>query len=95
MGNISALKGNQENAISGKQEDSVQEETDVVSVTEIICVDSQHNRPLLLQDRKHKMTEEDLREETHPGASRIVLNMVCVRGECTVYKNGGDASVGC
>ena len=67
------MKGNQENAISGKQKDSVQQETRVVSPKEIISVDSQHSRPLLLQDRRHKMTEEDLRKETpvgvvvHPG----------------------------
>ena len=62
-----ALSENQENAISGKQKGSVQEETHVVSATEIINVDSRHKRPLLLQDRRHKMTEEDLRKETPPG----------------------------
>ena len=61
------MKGNQENAISGKQKDSVQQETRVVSPKEIISVDSQHSRPLLLQDRRHKMTEEDLRKETPLG----------------------------
>ena len=63
-GRMPALSENQENAISGKQKDSVQEETHVVSATEIINVDSRHKRPLLLQDRRHKMTEEDLRKET-------------------------------
>ena len=62
-GNMSALKGNQETAIGGKPVYSVQEETSAVSATEII-VDNQHNRPLLLHDRRHKMTEEDLRKET-------------------------------
>ena len=59
-----ALNENQENATSGKQKDSVQEETHVVSA---INVNSRHKRPLLLQDRRHKMTEEDLRKETPPG----------------------------
>ena len=61
------MNGNQENAISGKQKDSVQQETRVVSPNEIIRVDSQHSRPLLLQDRRHKMTEENLRKETPLG----------------------------
>ena len=60
-----ALKGNQQKAISGEQKNSVQEETPVVSVTETISGDSQHSRPLLLQDSRRKMTEEDLRKETH------------------------------
>ena len=61
------MKGNQENAISGKRKDSVQQGTRVVSPEEIISVDSQHSRPLLLQNRRHKMTEEDLRKETPLG----------------------------
>ena len=50
-----------ENAISGKQLDSVQKETLVVSATEI--VDRQHNRPLLLQKRGHRLTEENPRKD--------------------------------
>ena len=57
-GKTSAKKGEWENAFSGKQMDSVQEETLAVSATEII-VNSQHNRPSLLQRRKHRLTEED------------------------------------
>ena len=54
-----SVEGDQENAFSGKQKDPVQEETHAVSAMETISVDSQHNRPLLLQDRRHIMTEED------------------------------------
>ena len=60
---MSALKGNQQKAISGEQKNSVQEETPAVSVTETISGDRQHNRPLLLQDSRRKMTEEDFRKE--------------------------------
>ena len=42
------MRGKWENAISGKQLDSVQEETLVVSATEPI-VDKKDNRPLLHQ----------------------------------------------
>ena len=65
-GENSALIGKSENAISGKQMDSVQEETLAVSATEII-VDSQHNQPRLLQKRRQKTTEEDLRKQTSQG----------------------------
>ena len=59
-GQTSALKGEVENAISGKHKDSVQKETPAVCATETICVERQHQRPLLFQGRRHKMTEEDL-----------------------------------
>ena len=49
-----------------RKQNSVQEETLVVSATGII-VDSQHNRLLLLQDRRHKMTEKTF-ERKHPKA---------------------------
>ena len=61
---MSALKVNHENPINGQLKHSVQEETHVVSVTEIISLDSQHNRPQLLQYRRSEMTEEDFRKET-------------------------------
>ena len=48
-----------ENVISGQHVDSVQEETLAVSATGMI-VDNEHNRPLLLQRRRHRFTEEDL-----------------------------------
>ena len=73
-GKMSALEGEWENAISGMQEDSVQEETLAVSARKTISVERQHNPPHLLQDRRHKMTEDDLRKEkpprevVHPGA---------------------------
>ena len=48
--------------------DSDQEEGLAVSATEII-VDSQHNRPLLLHDRRRQMTEEDLAKGSAPRSS--------------------------
>ena len=48
-------------AFSGKQMNSVREETPAISATEII-VDNQQNRLLLLQERRHKTTEEDFRK---------------------------------
>ena len=65
-GKKSALSGNRENAISGKQKNSVQKETLAVSDTTTVGVERRHNRPLLLQGRRHKMTEEDLRKERRP-----------------------------
>ena len=60
-GRTSALTGEWENVISGKQMDSVQEETLVVSATEII-VDNQHNRPLMLQKCRRRLTQIDGRK---------------------------------
>ena len=54
-GSMLALKGNKENVISGQQMDSVQSEALVVSSTMRMCVEKQHSRPLLLQDRRHKI----------------------------------------
>ena len=56
-GRTSALKGKWENADNGKQMDSVQEETLAVSATGV-TVDNKHNRPLLLQRRRHRLMEE-------------------------------------
>ena len=39
-----------------------------VSATTIVGVERKHIRPLLLQDRRHTMTEEDLRKEVPPEA---------------------------
>ena len=44
---------------SGEQTDSVQEEAVAVFATEVL-VDNEHNRPLLLQERRHRLTEETL-----------------------------------
>ena len=67
------VEKDQENAISGKQKDSVQEETVAVSATMGVNVKSQHQRPLLLQGREQKKTVKHLQEENasevgvHPG----------------------------
>ena len=50
--------GQWENAISGKQMDSAQEETLLVSATEVI-VDKEHNRPLFLRIRRPRLTERE------------------------------------
>ena len=39
-----------------------------VSATTTASVERTRNRLLLLQDRRHKMTEEDLRKEVHQEA---------------------------
>ena len=66
MGRMSSVdRENGRNPISGKQMDTVQEETLVVSATEII-VDNQHNRLLLLRERRDRLTEEDLRKAVAP-----------------------------
>ena len=64
-GEKSASKGKEENAISGKQLDSGQDEALAVSATEVI-VDNKHNR-LLIHRRRHRLTEEDLRKVLAPG----------------------------
>ena len=46
---------------NGEQTDSVQEETVAIFSTEVI-VDNEHNRPLLLQERRHRLTEESPRK---------------------------------
>ena len=63
----SALKEKEENALSGRRTDSVQDETPVVSTTGLSLV-KDHNNPLLLQERRHRLTEEsptnmEVREE--------------------------------
>ena len=45
----------------GKQMDSVQDETLAVSATGKV-VDNRHNRPLLFQRSRHRLTEESLRK---------------------------------
>ena len=69
---MSASKGEWENVISGKHMDSVQEETHAVPATGIV-VDNKHNRPLLLQRRRHRLTEEDFRKVLAPG-DKVLLD---------------------
>ena len=63
-GEKAALRGKWENAISGKQLDSVQEENPAVSATDVI-VDKKH-KPLLLQKRRHRLTEGPREESRLP-----------------------------
>ena len=55
----SARKEKWENAFNGRRMDSVQEETLVVLTTGLILVNG-HNHPLLLQERRHRLTEENI-----------------------------------
>ena len=48
---------------------TVQKEMLAVSATTTVSVERKYQRPLLLQDRSHKMTEEDLRKEVPPEAA--------------------------
>ena len=66
-GKLSALEGHQD-AINGKQEDSVQKEMLAVSATTMVSVERKRNRPLLRQGRRNQMTEKDLRKEMLPEA---------------------------
>ena len=70
-GERSAFKGEWENAVSGKKPDSVEEETLVVSAAEVI-VDRMHNRPLLLQKRRHRLMEENPRKVLVPGENGLL-----------------------
>ena len=48
------------------KKNSVQKKMLAVSATMTVGVERKHNRPLLLRDRRHKMTEEDLRKVVPP-----------------------------
>ena len=62
--------------------DSVQEETLAVFATEVI-VDREHDRPLLLQRRRHRLTEESPRKALVPGESVLVEGKVSKRAKIT------------
>ena len=68
MEKTSARTEKWENAFSGKQLDSVPEETPVVFTTDLILV-NEHSHPLVLQERRRRQTEESL------------ANMANLRGE--------------
>ena len=71
-----------DNAISGKQLDSVQEETLAVFATEVI-VDIELNRLLLLQWRRHRLTEESPRKALAPGEKVLLEGKVRKRAKNT------------
>ena len=56
QGNMSVLKGNKEKAINGMRKDSAPRETLAGSATMRRSVQKQHNRPLLLQNRRLNAT---------------------------------------
>ena len=60
------LKRKWETATSGRQLGSVQKEAPVVSATEVIA-DKKHNRPLLFQKRRHRLTEQNFQKVLAPG----------------------------
>ena len=80
--NVSA-EGNQENAISRKQEDSGQKEMLAASATTSLSVERKHNRPLLLQGRRHKMTEENFRKGSLPQAVVFLEGAIKKRAHIT------------
>ena len=53
------------------------------SATTTVSLERKHNRPVLLQDRRHKMTEEDLRKEIPLEAVRLQEGDVKRRAEVT------------
>ena len=57
---MSVLKEKWETASNGRRTDSVQKEIPVVVTTGLILV-KKHNHPLLLQERRHRLTEESLK----------------------------------
>ena len=59
------LKEDKENAINGKQEDSVREETIVVSGTIKIGVQNRHQKPLHPLNNQHKEVEVRRGNEPH------------------------------
>ena len=56
-GEMSALKEKWVTAFKGRRTVSVQEDIPVLSTTGLILV-NEHNHPLLLQERRHRLTEE-------------------------------------
>ena len=80
---MSAWKRNQENAISARQQDVVQNEMLVPSATMTVSVEKYHNRPLLLQDRRHKTTGEVLRKGNVPVAVVLLESDVRDRVDIT------------
>ena len=63
---MSALKGKMGNAFNGKHKDSVPKEMLAASATTTVSVERRHNRLLLLQDRRHKVSEKVLRKGSLP-----------------------------
>ena len=80
---MSAVKGNQENTISGKQKDSVQKEMLAASVSTTVSVERKHNRPLLLQDCRHKMLEKALPKVNLPEAAVLLERDTKKRADIT------------
>ena len=56
-------KGKLENAINGKQRDSVQGEMFAASATTKVSVERTHTRPLLPQERRHKRRGKEVHQE--------------------------------
>ena len=81
-GRMSAWKGEWENVISGNHMDSVQEQTLAVLARGAI-VDNKHNRILLLQRRRHSLTEEDLRAGAGPREKVLLEGKVGKRAKVT------------
>ena len=61
--------------ISGEQSDSVQEKAVAIFATEVL-VDNEHNRPLLLQERRHRLTEVNPRKRVK------IFKGICTNPSC-------------
>ena len=65
------LKQEKEFAISGKQKDSVREETNAVSGTTVMSVQNRHQKPLL--PLTHQQQEVEVRQEEGASEARVRL----------------------
>ena len=83
------LKEDPENAFNGKQKDSVQKETIVVSATMGINVENGHQSPPCLQSREQKKDGEQssrrksLRGRSPSGKLARMTCRDCIKGKCT------------
>ena len=68
--------------------DSVQKETHAVSATTTVIVERRHNRPLLFQGRRLKMTEGDFRKESPPDAAVLLEGEIKNRADTTLKETG-------
>ena len=85
-GETSARKEKWESGFSGRRTDSVQKEIPVVLTTGLILV-MEHNHPLLLQNRRHRLTDGSLAnmefERKCSGLKRQQAVNKNLRGTCT------------
>ena len=74
------LKGDKEFTVSGKQKDSVREETNAVSATTVMCVQNQHQKPFHPLSHQHKEVEVR-REKGTSGTGIHLVSPIDIRAE--------------